>query len=330
MAARFVRSLSLDPKTIRIPKRFPPADQDYVQELAEDILEHGQAQPVGVQAVEGEYEVIFGKHRTLAMRVLKTTCRAELWETDDPAEAEALSIAEQLRRREVSEEERRDGVARLVEIAEGISGNDSPKINPAEPQQKKKRGRPKSAKAEAKRAVAKQLGVSESAVKKATTKEAPEPTVTKDELGNVLPADVAASYLAAQALCDDVENALNASKSAYTRHSKQITADMNGDAASILGNLGGLGAKLEREVTQAAHVARSHRPYAVCPSCKLHPGGKLPSGKKWPGRAECGMCRGTGWVGLGVIKRTENILLAYGDGAVTFIDGDAVVLSEIR
>lgn len=328
-ATGYVRTLSLDPKTVTIPERFGTADAEHAESLGESIEQRGQSQPIGVSP---ERVLLWGHHRLLGCLSKRLPVRAEEWDTDSPEKAEALSIEENLRRREVSSEERAAGTRRLVEIEQGISGTEFPKITSAESQEKRGRGRPRSPRAEAERKVAEKIGVTPRQVRKSTKKPKADeatPAVTKDALGNELPPDVAASYLAAQALCDAVENALNTAKSAYTRHAKQITGDLNGSAAAILGNLGGLGAKIDREVTLVAHVARSHRPYALCPSCKLHPGGTLPSGKTWPGRAECGMCRGTGWVGEGLIKRTERVLLAYGKGAVTFIDGDAVKLAEI-
>lgn len=342
---------------LRTPKDHE-IDQEHVAVLAKDMRERGQLTPIGVTR---KNVILWGHHRIAALKMNRETfARAEIWECANARDAEAASLAEQVRRRRLSPSAEAQAMASLVAYQEGIVGAGADNSEARGP------GRPKAAVAKVAddtgvpvRTVREQAKIGGSftppelaaldaagiahkarlklamaivpmsALARATAIREAIGAATKqrdgevvDEFGNTLPVDVAASYRAAQALCDDVGQKLTDARSAFTRHKTAILAQLNGQAPAILAQLG-VGHYVDREVAQAATACRQARPHALCPSCKAEP-----ARGSWPGRAECQACRGLGWVGAGAAEKTEDALLVYGRQAHVVHSGRIVPLPK--
>jgi len=78
-------------------------DDGYLAELAEDIKRNGLINPVSVRQVGQRYEVIAGHCRTLACRALNLELIAVRDYTNDGTNPEAIKVAENVYRQDVSD-----------------------------------------------------------------------------------------------------------------------------------------------------------------------------------------------------------------------------------
>lgn len=111
-----------------------PLSRDNIDALKASILKHGHVQPIGVRATTGlrgaPFQLVFGAHRFAAKMELlmegslnDSTIPAIIYGSDVSDDTiEIMEIVENLARKELSQDERRDQTARLVELAAKSSG----------------------------------------------------------------------------------------------------------------------------------------------------------------------------------------------------------------
>ena len=109
-------NISLD--RIELPGRDLRAhvDEDALDELAASLRDHGQLQPIGVRAIDGErFEVVFGARRTRAARLLKLTeIRADIIEDTATSSSHAKKLIENVQRLDMTPIEEAYGLLDLI------------------------------------------------------------------------------------------------------------------------------------------------------------------------------------------------------------------------
>jgi ParB family transcriptional regulator, chromosome partitioning protein len=96
------------------PRRF--FDEDYIQELADSIIEQGLIQPIVVRKIsESKYELVAGECRWRAHQLAGIgEVRSEIYSMDDETAAK-FTIIENLQRKDLNSIEEAEGFSRLIE-----------------------------------------------------------------------------------------------------------------------------------------------------------------------------------------------------------------------
>jgi ParB-like chromosome segregation protein Spo0J len=136
-------------------------------------------------------------------------------------------------------------------------------------------------------AIADELGAKSQAPKKraAETKTvAHDDTVVRDQVGNVLPQEVADSFQVWNEVCDEIARHLKDAHHLWEGFRHDSVQALH-DAGHLRGELfQAIGAKSQlAELSQLAYSVKADRAYALCPYCKLT-------------KHACDLCKGNGWV----------------------------------
>lgn len=299
-------------------------NRDHVKELAADIGERGgePAQAPVVRELPGSNELVCGRDRIAAMRVLKAK---KLWAhvvdcTDD--EAKGLELAENIYRRPITN--RAELIAQLVALKEqqlrALTHRDERDTVPAA------RGSHDPIKTEARKQVSRAAGISPASVKKAEQRAAR--TVHDDGPRSKDEAE-------ALALPPNFETfGLEVSKSDRAHIALLIDQlrDWDQDARNLLSVISQVSkgqlalvlspahvARIREKAHDLGHVIREAIPTGLCFHCKNIPALK----------ASCSACGATGVVGMGVGNDVDPVLKLRGPDATALKGGRHVAVSTL-
>lgn len=255
--SRLLRTSDVLVKSLHLPGGWKAKlDTANVAGLADELRAGRTLPPIRITK---DFHVVQGFHRIAAHLEAKVPMvRADtvLYESNDELEIDQL--CENLRRRNISIDERDKALARFVELTKGrisLHGDEQS----SEPQV----GRPKEAGRAAIQSVAAQVGVSESTVDRAVAKQKPAPEnsappgpcINTFGLTDIPPA-VLETAREAQVIIDEADRLL--------RNAQGALAKLEG----LIGFPATLAQDLKKRVHEAAHAVRSSRPEALCPYCK--------------------------------------------------------------
>ncbi|HJX65924.1 MAG TPA: hypothetical protein VJ860_18445 [Polyangia bacterium] len=293
-------------------------EKENVKEIAKSIQETGGVvlQPSLVDKKTGK--IVCGRDRILAqMRFRK--CAWVQYVTGTELDLAMAAVDENLCRRHDGKGELR---AKRVALTQEVITVSKPPTK--EPEEEPKRGRPNTGKTAAIAAVAKEEGVSPSAVRRsisrAKKKAAAEPEPEADEpetrepqvsapkvsclrtLGLEVPEVVEDAARAEQKRVDRMAGALREFGAALTDHRKEMAGLDAFDDKKFQ--------EWEEQRSSMAAAIRRSRPACVCPHCKPH----THDGKTFIELTQtCLACRGLGYISEEKLEGVEKCLLAEGD-----------------
>jgi len=106
---------------IKAPKHLPRTGDDDLDELKESIKEHGQLQPIIVDAATGR--VIVGERRRRATAALRLEPEVIEIDVADEAEELAIRLSEEMTKLDIPLLERAEAAKKLADLARPVTGN---------------------------------------------------------------------------------------------------------------------------------------------------------------------------------------------------------------
>ena len=309
-----LKSLRVDAADIR--KRTKAA---HVTELAQNIRDSGNELIHALTVRADDKRLLCGRDRLAALVVLKVKAAwVHLVECNDQ-EAKELEVWENVYRRPIAN--RAEMLAGLVAAKEAeiqASRDAEPRTVSPAPQ--------RSAKAEARKQVARAAGITTAAVKKAEQRAAAKESAAGDH--GPLPSEPAASAVEpAPALdllgCDDA-SAEAVAKFARKDQEAIDEADKHmrlAQAAISRMTPSTMAQELKADVHRVAGRVRAARPEFICPWCKGLPKAEVPP---------CAPCGGLGYVSKEVKGRAPKELYAADVAPLVSIDGKFRLYTDVR